>query len=101
MRRAVLRRISPSCRSYYAGRELDPSEARASLRGRFSYGKEAITILDPWPATRERADRTASERENYRINQEMSPRLAALVKKIENGSAEFRAEPFQPPAEKQ
>ena len=63
--------------------------------------KEAITILDPWPATRERADRTASERENYRIDQEMSPRLAALVKKIENGSAEFRAEPFQPPAEKQ
>ena len=40
-------------------------------------------------------------RDNYRINQEMSPRLAAFIKKIENGSPEFSTETFQVPGEKQ
>jgi hypothetical protein len=52
-----------------------------------------------WQLARERIGQLV--RENYRADQEMSPRLAALVKKIENGSAELRAEPFQLPAEKQ
>ena len=40
-------------------------------------------------------------RDNYRVNQEMSPRLAAFIKKIENGSPELSTEMFQVPSEKQ
>jgi hypothetical protein len=40
-------------------------------------------------------------RDNYRVNQEMSPRLAALIKQIENGSAEFSTEMFQAIGERQ
>lgn len=40
-------------------------------------------------------------RENYRVDQEMSPRLAALIKKIENGSAEFSTKVFRARDEKQ
>jgi hypothetical protein len=39
-------------------------------------------------------------RDNYRIDQEMSPRLAAFLKKIEDGT-EFSTETFQLPVEKQ
>ncbi len=39
-----------------------------------------------WRLARERIGQLV--RENYRADQEMSPRLAALIKKIENGSAE-------------
>jgi hypothetical protein len=35
------------------------------------------------------------------VNQEMSPRLAALVKNIENGSTDLLNEMFQVPGEKQ
>jgi hypothetical protein len=52
-----------------------------------------------WRLARERIGQLV--RDNYRINQEMSPRLAAFVKKIENGSAEFPTEMFQVPGEKQ
>jgi hypothetical protein len=31
-------------------------------------------------------------RENYRVDRQMSPRLAALVKRIENGSLELSTE---------
>jgi hypothetical protein len=40
-------------------------------------------------------------RANYRADQEMSPRLAALVKKLENGSPELSIAMFQVPGEKQ
>ena len=40
-------------------------------------------------------------RDNYGVNQEMSPRLAALIKKIENDAPELSAEMFQVPGEKQ
>jgi hypothetical protein len=43
-----------------------------------------------WRLARERIGQLV--RENYRVNQEMSPRLAALIKKIGNGSAELSAE---------
>jgi hypothetical protein len=39
-------------------------------------------------------------RENYRANQEMSPRLAALVKKLENGSPELSIEMIREHANK-
>ena len=51
-----------------------------------------------WRLARERIGQLV--RKNYRIDQEMSPRLAAFVKKLENGSAEFPTE-MQFPAEKQ
>jgi hypothetical protein len=40
-------------------------------------------------------------RDNYRVDQEMSPRLAAFVKKIEDRSAEIPAEMLQAPSTKQ
>jgi hypothetical protein len=43
-----------------------------------------------WRLARERIGQLV--RENYRVNQEMSPRLAALIKEIGNGSAELSAE---------
>jgi hypothetical protein len=46
-----------------------------------------------WRLARERIGQLV--RENYRVNQEMSPRLAALIKKIENGSAELSTEMSQ------
>jgi hypothetical protein len=52
-----------------------------------------------WHLARERIGQLV--RENYRVNQEMSPRLAAFIKKIENGSPELSAEMFQVPGEKQ
>ena len=52
-----------------------------------------------WRQARERIG--ALVRENYRVDQEMSPRLAALIKKIENGSAELLAEMVQLSGEKQ
>jgi hypothetical protein len=52
-----------------------------------------------WQLAREQIGQLV--RENYQVNQEMSPRLAALVKKIANGSAEFPTEMSQFPAEKQ
>jgi hypothetical protein len=51
-----------------------------------------------WRLARERIGQLV--RDNYRINQEMSPRLAALIKKIENGSPELSTEIFQAPGEK-
>jgi hypothetical protein len=51
-----------------------------------------------WRLARERIGQLV--RDNYRINQEMSPRLAAFVKKIANGSAEFPTDIFQAPSEK-
>jgi hypothetical protein len=52
-----------------------------------------------WRLARERIGQLV--RENYPVNQEMSPRLAEFIKKIENGSAEFSTEMFQLPGEKQ
>jgi hypothetical protein len=52
-----------------------------------------------WRLARERIGQLV--RDNYRVNQEMSPRLAALIKQIENGSAEFSTEMFQATGEKQ
>ena len=52
-----------------------------------------------WRLSRERIGQLV--RENYRVNQEMSPRLAAFIKKIENGSPELSTEMFQVPGEKQ
>jgi len=52
-----------------------------------------------WRLARERIGQLV--RDNYRVNQEMSPRLAALIKQIENGSAEFSTEMFQASATKQ
>jgi hypothetical protein len=52
-----------------------------------------------WHLARERIGQLV--RENYRVNQEMSPRLAALVKNIENGSTDLLNEMFQVPGEKQ
>jgi hypothetical protein len=52
-----------------------------------------------WHLARERIGQLV--RENYRVNQEMSPRLAALIKKIENDAPELSAEMFQVPGEKQ
>ena len=46
-----------------------------------------------WQLARERIGQLV--RENYRVDQEMSPRLAALIKNIENGSTEFSTEMFQ------
>ena len=46
-----------------------------------------------WQRARERIGQLV--RENYRANQEMSPRLAALVEKIENGSPELSTEILQ------
>jgi hypothetical protein len=43
-----------------------------------------------WLLARERIGQLV--RDNYRINQEMSPRLAAFIKKIEDGSFEFPTE---------
>jgi hypothetical protein len=40
-----------------------------------------------WRLARERIGQLV--RDNYRVNQEMSPRLAALIKQTQNGSAEF------------
>lgn len=59
-----------------------------------SDGKEAITISERRLVERQRADR-----ENYAVNQEMSPRLAAFIKMLENGSPEFSTEML--PGEKQ
>jgi hypothetical protein len=52
-----------------------------------------------WQLARERIGQLV--RENYRVNQEMSPRLAALVKNIENGSTDPPSEMFQVPGKKQ
>jgi hypothetical protein len=52
-----------------------------------------------WRRARERIGQLV--RENYRVDQEISPRLAELIKKIENGGAEFSTETFQIPSEKQ
>jgi hypothetical protein len=52
-----------------------------------------------WRLARERIGQLV--RENYPVNQEMSPRLAEFIKKIENGSAEVSTEMFQLPGEKQ
>jgi hypothetical protein len=52
-----------------------------------------------WQLARERIGQLV--RENYRADQEMSPRLAALVKKLENGSPELSIEMFQVPGGKQ
>jgi hypothetical protein len=52
-----------------------------------------------WQLARERIGQLV--RENYRADQEMSPRLAALVKKLENGSPELSIAMFQVPGEKQ
>lgn len=52
-----------------------------------------------WQLARERIGQLV--RENYRANQEMSPRLAALIKKIENGSPEFSTNMLQVTGEKQ
>jgi hypothetical protein len=52
-----------------------------------------------WQLARERIGELV--RENYRVNQEMSPRLAALIKKIENRSAELSTEFFRARGEKQ
>jgi hypothetical protein len=52
-----------------------------------------------WQLARERIGQLV--RENYRADQEMSPRLAALVKKLENGSPELSTEMFQVPGGKQ
>ncbi len=52
-----------------------------------------------WQLARERIGQLV--RENYRVNQEMSPRLAALIKKIENGSPELSAELVEVSGEKQ
>ena len=46
-----------------------------------------------WQRARERIGQLV--RENYRVNQKMSPRLAALVNKIENGSPELSTEMLQ------
>lgn len=43
-----------------------------------------------WLRARERIGQLI--RENYPVNHEMSPRLAAFIKTIENGSAEFSTE---------
>jgi hypothetical protein len=43
-----------------------------------------------WRLARERIGQLV--RENYRVNQEMSPRLAAFIKKIKNENAELSAE---------
>jgi hypothetical protein len=51
-----------------------------------------------WQLARERIGELV--RENYRVNHEMSPRLAALVKRIEDGSPELPAEVFQVAAKK-
>ena len=51
-----------------------------------------------WRLARERIGELV--RDNYRVNQEMSSRLAALIKKIENGSPELSTEMFQVPGEK-
>jgi hypothetical protein len=50
-----------------------------------------------WQLARERIGQLV--RENSRVAHEMSPRLAAFIKKIENGSTEL-SEIFQVPAEK-
>jgi hypothetical protein len=55
--------------------------------------------LSDWQLARERIGQLV--RENYRANQEMSPRLAALIKKIENGSPEFSTNMLQVTGEKQ
>jgi hypothetical protein len=52
-----------------------------------------------WQLARERIGELV--RENYRVNQEMSPRLAALIKKIENGNTELSTEVFRARGEKQ
>jgi hypothetical protein len=52
-----------------------------------------------WQLARERIGQLV--RENYRANQEMFPRLAALIKKIENGSPEFSTNMLQVTGEKQ
>jgi hypothetical protein len=48
-----------------------------------------------WRLARDRIGQLA--RDNYRVNQEMSPRLAAFIKKIENRSPELLTEMFQIP----
>jgi hypothetical protein len=50
-----------------------------------------------WQLARERIGQLV--RENYRVAHEMSPRLAAFIKRIENGSTELSTEMFQDPAE--
>jgi hypothetical protein len=52
-----------------------------------------------WRLARERFGQLV--RENCRLDQEMSPRLAALIKKIENGSPELSREMVQVIGEKQ
>jgi hypothetical protein len=52
-----------------------------------------------WRLARERIGQLV--RENYRVDQQMSPPLAALIKKIENGSAELSGEMVQVIGEKQ
>jgi len=52
-----------------------------------------------WRLARERIGQLV--RDNYRVNQEMSPRLAALIKKIETEGAELSAEMVQVRREKQ
>jgi hypothetical protein len=52
-----------------------------------------------WQLARERIGQLV--RESCRVDQEMSPRLAALVKKLDNGSPELSIEMFRVPDEKQ
>jgi hypothetical protein len=55
-----------------------------------------------WQLARERIGELV--RENYRVNKEnkeISPRLAALIKEIENGSPELSTEMVQVTGEKQ
>jgi len=51
-----------------------------------------------WQLARERIGQLV--RENSRVAHEMSPRLAAFIKKIENGSTELSTEIFQVRAKK-
>jgi hypothetical protein len=52
-----------------------------------------------WRLARERIGQLV--RENYRVDQQMSPRLAALIKKIENGSPELPNDTFEVSGKKQ
>jgi hypothetical protein len=45
-----------------------------------------------WQLARERIGEMV--RENYRVDQAMSPRLSALIKKIQNGGSELSVDDF-------
>jgi hypothetical protein len=51
-----------------------------------------------WQLARERIAELV--RGNYRVNQEMSPRLATFIKKLKNGSTKLSTDIFQVRAEK-